>query len=255
MTTTERREPTISGIRPEKDEIAARHQARGTGPNAAAAQRAVQGARPVVVKSSMAPVALLFALIGIALAGYAYWQLMESQKALAAAEERIVQLENRFELSDGEATASLEVLQAKVRENESEVRKLWDTRNVNRKGIADNQEAVAAMSKTVNGIDSKISAAVKGATSEIKSEVSGIESEVKLANELVEAQQGALVSLENKNAELQKRIQALTDQLKQLESAEKTLQGRVQTNEQAIEAIDAFRRTVNQELLRLRSGA
>ena len=241
---TDRREPTISGIRPEKDEIAARQpRGAGPGPNSSAAQRAVQGARPVVVKSTVAPVALLFAIIGIGLAAFVYWQLMEAQKALVAAEERIVLLENRFELSDGEATASLEVLQAKVRENESEVRKLWDTRNVNKDAIAGNKDAVAAMNKSVNSIDGKISTAVKTATADLQ-----------LINELVEAQQGALVSLDNKNVDLQKQIQNLTDQLKQLETVEQDLQNRVRTNEQAIEAIDAFRRTVNQELLRLRGG-
>ena len=104
---TERREPVISGLRPEKDEIA-RHQTR-TAPSAAATQRAIQGARPIIVRSKLAPVAFVVALAGVAMAAIAYLDLVETRRLLAGAEARIAELESKFEVSDDESSASLEV--------------------------------------------------------------------------------------------------------------------------------------------------
>lgn len=265
---TERREPTISAMRPEKDDASRSSGATQTSPQgergrsngggtrkaSAAEQRAKPNrapsrpAQPVVVKSALAPFAFLLALVGVGFAGFAYWQLLETQKLLVSAEERIVSLESKFELTDDELNASSATIQAKLKWADSEIRKLWGVSyDTNRKAIATNKTSLARTEKlakqAAGSVDAKIKSALKDATSELK-----------LLSDLVDAQQVSLSSIETKNAQTVAQGQGLADKLNRLDSLSGELKRRVKTNEQAIEAIDAFRRSVNQQLLQLKSA-
>ncbi|VUD40287.1 hypothetical protein TDB9533_00070 [Thalassocella blandensis] len=243
----ERREPTISA--PNKDEL---HPARASSsatssgprrPSAPAAQSPV--ARPVVAKSKLAPVAFFFALCGMAAAGFAYWQLTLTQQALAKADLRIADLESKFELSGDETTASTETIQAKLKWADSEIRKLWGVaHDTNRKAIAANKEAIEKTEKIAQSASKQVDAKVKQA-------ISSVNAELKLLSDLVEAQQLSLTNIENSQAKFNSQAQTINQKLAELEKLEQ----RVKTNEQAIEAIDAFRRNVNQQILQLKGGA
>ena len=237
----ERREPTISSS-PHKEDL---HNAKAgpRRPTASATQSPV--ARPVVVKSKLAPVAFFFALVGIAAAGFAYWQLMLTQQTLAQADQRIADLESKFELSDDETNASTETMQAKLKWADSEIRKLWGvSHDTNRKAIAANKEAIEKTEKIAKqasqDVDKKVQQAIKN-----------VNAELKLLSDLVEAQQLSLTSIENAQAKFSSQAQTINQKLAELEKLEQ----RVKTNEQAIEAIDAFRRNVNQQILQLKGGA
>lgn len=237
---TERKEPTINSIRPEPDEIARRQRQ-------AAAARGAQArgsAAPVVVRSKLAPVAFLVALLGCGAAGYLYWQNMQFVLALQTADARILELEKQLEMTGDESTASMTAVQAKLKWADSEIRKLWGVaHDRNRKAIAANADDIAALKKGAGSVDGKIKAALQGPVAEIK-----------LINDLLDAQQSAISQVESKSQQQLTQVQDATDKLRQLEKTEAELKRRIAANEEAITAIDAFRRQVNQQLLQMRGA-
>ncbi len=238
----ERREPTISAYSPSKEDIA-KHQNRQGQPRKSSSASS-PAARPVIQKSRLAPVAFVFALAAIAVAGFSYWQLMEAQKLLQSADARIAGLESKFEMSDDESTASVATMQAKIKWADSEIRKLWGVSyDTNRKAIAENKSAITKAAQSATS--------AKGGLKKLTQSLGG---EISLVSEMVDAQQNTVDAIENQNKEITRNSQSLTDKLNILDSNRKELERRIQTNEQAIEAIDAFRRNVNQQILELRGG-
>ncbi len=235
---TERKEPTINAIRPEQDEIRHRQRASKSRPGAQTPPTAPP-ARPVIVKSRMAPLALFVAIVGVGFAGFAYWQLMQTQQMLAASEARIVELESKLEMTGDESTASMAALQAKIKWADSEIRKLWGVSyDRNRKNISKNTEQLAVLSKGAKSVDKKITDALKGPNTEIK-----------LINDLLDSQQTSMSDIERKAQTQLTQVQELGDKMRQLEKMEAEFKRRIKTNEEAIQAIDAFRRNVNKQLL------
>lgn len=247
---SERREPTISTLPMDKDEPQ-RGRAQSAAAQSARATPPPVSARPVVVRSPLGPLALLLALAASAFAGFVYWQLQQTQQALQratttlnAAEARVTDLEKRLMLSDDESTQSMTVLQATIKENSSEIRKLWGvTNDRNRKAIAQLEEKTGALEKSLGGIDAKI-----------KSALSEVVGEVKVVSELVDAQQAIINSTDQAYKTQAQTLTALTKKLEQLDQLSAELRKKVQTNEEAIKAIDAFRLQVNRELIKLKGG-
>lgn len=245
----DRKEPTISTYAISKEEAAAakdqsRAQQRpqqGARPRQGAPTSAARSpaARPVIQQKSspLGVIALLVALIASGAAGYSTWRLLEAEKMLAQADLRIAGLEGKFELSDDEANASSATMQAKLKWADSEIRKLWGVSyDTNRKAIAENKSSIAQ--------------AAKGVEKKIKSANQALAGDLRVVSELVDAQQTSIEQVDKIVSE----NQALVDKLNILDSNRKELERRIQTNEQAIEAIDAFRRNVNQQLLQIRGG-
>ena len=233
----------MSGIRPDQDEIA-RHQrqkSRSTNPTRPTA--AAPQSPPVIVKSSkIAPYAMFFAVLGVAVAGFTFWQLTLAQQALQSADARIASLESKLEMSDDESNASMTAMQAKLKWADSEIRKLWGVSyDTNRKAIAANKASLAEVKEGFSTVDTKI-----------KSAVEGVKTEVQLVNELLEGQQASFGSIEKNSQEQVAKVRELTNKLAKLERVEEELKQRISSNEEAISAIDAFRRNVNQQLLQIR---
>ncbi len=236
----ERHEPTISTLSSSPEELPrnnARQQhasntaAKNTG---ATTMARTPQARQVIVKSSpLVPFTFLLAIAALALAGFSYWQLMQSQKGLVLAEARIAELEGKLDLSDDESSASITAVQAKLKWADSEIRKLWGvSHDKNRKSISSNKDKLTALSKQMKSQEPKLNAAVSGVDS-------------------IKAQIG---SVNQKLSQQQTQVQMLSDRLIQLEETEAALQQRINEHEQAIQAIDSFRRKVNRELLVPKSG-
>ncbi len=242
----ERREPTISAYSPSKEDVARQQAAKAKGgrptspPPQARSSAQSPAARPIVAKSRVAPFAFLLALLASAGAGLAYWQLLETQKQLSDASSRIAELESKFAMSDDESTASVQTLQAKLKWTDSEIRKLWGVSyDTNRKAIATNKEDIIKAARAGN---------------EAKKTAQGLAGELRVVSELVDAQQSSMAAIEQQNQTVSSEYQSLVDKLNILDTNSKQLESRIKTNEQAIEAIDAFRRNVNQQLLQLRGG-
>ncbi len=248
----ERREPTISAYSPSKEDSSRPQgsQAGGKSPRPQQKRSSANSpaARPVVTKSRMAPFAFLVALIAVGASGFSYWQLMNAQKLLASADLRIAALESKFEMSDDETTASAQTMQAKLKWADSEIRKLWGVAyDTNRKAIESNKSSIAKAAQVANSAKSTVDAKVKKLTQSLGGEIS-------LVSELVDAQQNTMTAIETQNQQLTRDNQTLVDKLNILDSNRKELERRIQTNEHAIEAIDAFRRNVNQQLLQIQGG-
>ncbi|WP_226667104.1 hypothetical protein [Microbulbifer aggregans] len=238
----QRREPTLDGSSPSLDPQIAngpiggkRYRTEAPSPSAAAVSEPEPTSRGG--SSFLAIVALLLGLAGLAAAGFLYqqWQLTRAQ--LVDADARIVQLEKRFEMSGEESAASVEVLNAKVKENSAEIRKLWGVSyDTNRKAIsaneakaASNKKEIAALSKKVGGLDASLK------------KVAALESELaKLKESTVSASRDTKDTV----AKLER----------QLSSVRSDLTARVGSNEEAIQSIDTYRRSVNKDLVQLRDA-
>ncbi|WOX05108.1 hypothetical protein [Microbulbifer pacificus] len=187
--------------------------------------------------SFLAVLALLLALAGLGAAGFLYNQWQVTRVQLNDAEARIVQLEKRFEMSGEESAASVEVLNAKVKENASEIRKLWGVSyDTNRKDIAANKEANAAQQKSIAALTSKVSSVESGLK-----KVAALESEMA---KLKESTASASSETKDKVASLER----------QLSSVRADLTARVGANEEAVQSIDSYRRSVNKDLVQLRDA-
>lgn len=247
----ERREPTISSSRPESEDASRRnsnaeptaHSSRQQTqkPSSRARESSHHSVRPVVIKSKSGPFALFLAFLAIGASAFLFWQSQQSQivlqKTLADSEARIAELESKLALTGDEASASVTALQAKLKWADSEIRKLWGVSyDTNRKNITDNATAITTANKQLNAVDGKI-----------KSATQNVETDVKLLNELVDTQQVSLALIEQKIAAANKAAEKMTQD-------NTALKKRIETNEQAIEAIDAFRRSVNQQILQLKGA-
>lgn len=245
--TEDRKEPTLSPLKPDPDDIV-RHRQRTSRPQAGAQNgRGGSGQqRPVVVRSSkLVPFAFLLAVTGLGLAGFAYWQLLESNKVTEAAVARIAELEERLEMSGDESQASMATMQAKLKWADDEIRKLWGvSHDTNRKAIAENKNAIAAANKKVASAESRIN-----------SSANELRGEIRKLNDRLAAQQTVIDGVEQTRVQLQKQNQQVTDSLREMKQAQVAVQERVHKTEQAIDAFDTFRRAVNRDLLELKAQA
>lgn len=274
--TVDRKEPTLSGLGSTREEPAVSPSSSPSSkPTQSTAKSSAQGAsgrgdrhngssspRPAPVSSSrgqakspLVPFALILALTGLGLAGFSYWQLVKVQHQASAAEKRIEELEQRLALSDDESSQSVTALQANLRETRkqldvasNEIRKLWDTRNVNKKGIADNKAQLAAVAKSAKSASSAAASATKLAQSQEKN-WKALSDNISLQGEQLNLLSDATDSQKKQMRELIDQANKVDTQMQQLKT---DLARRVKRNEDAIEAIDAYRRTVNRDILDLK---
>lgn len=262
---SERKEPTVSSVLNAKEELSDR-RAQG------ARQRTTQAstkARPkaskqVVVESQYSPgfawLTFFMTLMAVVVAGYAVWELKTTAQIMKGQSLRIVQLENQLALSDDSANQSLTTVSAKVRElnvkaakAESEIDKLWATRNVNRTAIADADKKISSLQKTQKTV------------TQLATTLDGVEKSVSALNPLKASLASTLQSVGEQELLLQSTrervsmqgdsLKSLSAQVKKNTAASKRVSGidkRVNNTEEAITSFDAFRRTVNRDLLQLK---
>lgn len=196
--------------------------------------------------SGMAVFAFLIAAVGLGVGGFAVWKNQEITKQLTSATTRIAALEKRLTLSDDESTQSVTALQANlvqavkdVSTNESEIRKLWDTRNVNRKAIVANgtkaEKAAAQLQQEIKTLDQTVVS--------VKKEQGGLTGQLK---EMAESSD----SIDRQIAKLRTQVAELDGAASKLSIVDQ-LGSRVRNNEEAIEAIDAYRLNINRQLVEL----
>lgn len=247
----ERQEPTISTLPPEQDEPP-RPGPSDPRPKKRPKPPPVSG-RPVVVRSPLGPLALLLAVGALAFGGYSYWMLMQTQESLASSQQmiatadlRIQELERQLTISDDESTQSLTAIQANVRENASEIRKLWGVSyDRNRNAIAALQTSVKDLTESISSVDQRVTSGAEE-IAKVSDGVTEVTGEVRVLSELLNAQQSAIDSAAGATQQ-----EALIERVNALES---DLVRRVTGNEEAIEAIDAFRVQVNRDLQSLKGG-
>lgn len=241
----ERKEPTLSGIVAERDD---HHE-----PVASGGRSSPSAAEPQVVHESSGPgfvavFALLLAVAGIGGSGYLAYMLTESQKDLVAAENRITDLEARLNLNSSESNETVDEIRDKLEWADSEIRKLWGVSyDTNRKSITANKDALAASKRTLTAVE-KDAAAAKAAAASLKRDMDGQLAALKKQLADATAAMATLTSSADRIESLSLDVERIMQQMPGLRG----LATRVKTNEEAIAAIDAYRRSINRDILQLK---
>jgi len=192
-------------------------------------------------------VLIVVALVVAAVACAWAWQLQRDlQESVAQAgdyAQRIGDLEARLSDTDQGMNQNAEVQAAKIRELDSEVRKLWD--NVWKQA----SERLAKLEKDTASQGKKIDAAAAGlatAQGQVKSASGDIAKLKSVAAELER-----LVASSKAN---QAEVERVADTINRVNLDIAKLNQRVQGNEEWIQSINAFRKQVNASLVELRAA-
>lgn len=190
-------------------------------------------------------VILAVLIAGLAVAGWfiaeQYQRLEAEGQALADAQARLEVLEDRLRVTDEALTETGEATSEQINFWESEIRKLWAVSNDrNKKWIEDNQKAIADLKQSLSSIQST--------SREIQSTLGRHESAFARQQEVIDQITGVEIELQEisrSQRDLVDRVNATQQTVAQLRSG---LAGRVERNEEAVEAIDAYRLQLNSRL-------
>ncbi|WP_225318829.1 hypothetical protein [Cellvibrio sp. KY-GH-1] len=197
--------------------------------------------------SSLPAIALVVALVAVAGAGFLGWQLFQAQAMLKQADERIKGLEQQLSLTSEESSASVVTLQSNLKKLDGEVRRIAGVTEENRKGLAANSEKITAVGRDTANAQKAATDAKTGLAS-LKQEVAANKTAAEAAAAKIDgmttsvSQQGQ--SVQNMKEELDKMALEMT--------ALDSLASRTKNNEDAISAIDDFRRSTNREILQIK---
>lgn len=242
----------IPSITLEQDDIASRHvDSRSSGSSAVTENSSIEGLKSGMSKAML--IALLLALLSFILIFiYLYKQQQVNHILLGTADVRIAQLESKLDVTDLSLTQSDAALAAKIqsmdtliKDNQSEVRKLWGVAyDTNKKAIALNTQGRKQQAKTLAATEKRLQSVVKQAKTNEKT-LNGVQSVVNSNTSLVKetAQRMAI---------LQESLLVLEEQQDALKAAQAQFDRRIALTEDAIKSIDVHRRNVNDELRQIK---
>lgn len=250
----ERREPTLStGAVSEPAEplsrrsAAARDQDDDFAPARPARKTAAPAYSPEPSGSSLPAIALVIALVAVGGAGFLGWQLFQTQAVLKQADLRIQGLEQQLSLTSEESSASVVTLQSNLKKMDTEVRRIAGLVDANRKAIAANTEKTTALGRdTANAQKAAVDARTLAHAT--KQELTG----TKAAADTAVAKAGDVAASVSQQA---KGLQDLKEELNKISlemTALDSLAARVRNHDEAIAAIDDYRRSTNRELLQIK---
>lgn len=197
--------------------------------------------------SSLPAIALVIALMAVAGAAFLGWQLFETQTQLKQADQRIKGLEQQLSLTSEESSASVVTLQSNLKKMDTELRRVAGLAEENRKGLASNTEKIAAVGRdTAN--------AQKAAT-DVKTGLASLKQEITANKAVADAASAKIDSMTTSVSQQAQSVQNMREELAKMSlelTALDSLASRTKSNEEAISAIDDFRRSTNRELLQIR---
>jgi chromosome segregation ATPase len=170
-------------------------------------------------------------------------QLREADAAIADYASRIADLEDRLSDTDEGMSQNAAVQAAKIKELDSEVRKLWD--NVWKKS----KERLAKLEADSKSQGGKIAANEKAVAS-LQGKVKDAEADLAKLNN-VAGDLGRLMSSAKSN---QTEVERVADTLNRINLDLAKMNRRISGNEEAVRATDAFRRQVNASIAELESA-
>ena len=185
---------------------------------------------------------LIVLILALLLSGYFIFQqnqeLTQNQKALVDAGDRLGQLEQRLRMTDETMSEAGADTSKQIDLWEDEIRKLWDVSNKrNKKWIEDNRSAV----KTQTGALSTMEASIRTLKSDVSQHAGAFEKQQDIVD--------TLTAMEIRVTQMLERQRDIADKANlanQVASRLKVgLETRVDENEQAIDAIDAYRLQIN----------
>lgn len=241
----------IPSLKPASDEVASyrRKQGQYSANSTSDSRRTAKPRQSVVAdsahSSSLKPgVVVLMALL-VLVSGWGVYEIVNLKQQLLStqsqAEDKLQELEGWQSSTNEQMASSGDEVKDKLKFLDGEMRKLWFVANDRNKKAITGIEVSAA--KQLKQIEQALAALEKN-TGALNQNTKKIESANKKLDGLTGTAAGpALTTLE------------LTEQLRELQTSlaglQSNLTGRVNTNEQAIEAIDAFRRQANQTMSQL----
>ena len=233
----ERKEPTLSGgaSNNERDDAPSRR--------ASAAYDEPRASRSSA-SSPLPAIALVVALVGVVGAGFLGFQLMQAQAVILKDSARIAQLESQLNVTSTESTQSVGALQINLQKVDGDVKKLQD---VVRKLNADHNERLASLGKSLDGAKSEINN-LKGETSSLKQDSLAHRASLEEAMPRVDALEKNIAEQRKKVTDVAASVNAMLSQVKSAEG----LAARINKTEEAIDAIDDNRRTINKDLLQIK---
>lgn len=241
-------------------------------------------------KTSLVGVYILLILILAAAAGAGYWlwqQNMQLRNELSNAKGQIENLDHQFLAADVSANKQGETVEQTLKNHDSEIRKLWGVAyDTNRKTLAAHTDAIEAMQKKLSIMNDAVSTqtqrvaiqsdafneleanynkligsvaaldkALKPVTNEwpsVSTKLTALEKETASQKGKDEAQALSLDQALQDIDALQKKLAALADKPNGASSEELAEMKRtLATQQDAINAIDAFRSQMNGQVLRL----
>lgn len=250
----ERREPTLSpGAPSESAQPSARRQQShfDQDDDAPRSSRKTPSQTPVYTQaapgSSLPAIALIIALVAVGGAGFLGWQLVETQAILKQADIRIQGLEQQLNMTSEESSASVVTLQSNLKKLDGEVRRIAGLVETNRKAIAANTEKTTAVGRDLANTQ-KTAADAKTAAASLKQELTATKTLTEGAAAKVDGMTASVSQQAKGVTELKERLDKMSLEMTALDS----LAARLRNHDEAISAIDEYRRSTNRELLQIK---
>jgi predicted nucleic acid-binding Zn-ribbon protein len=237
----------VPKMTPAHDEVAsfARNQAKGSLASSLGAVPEVRSgqATPVVMKTVLSLVVLVL-LLTAGLSGFLYQQLQAADKSLQQYELRISELERQLMVTDESMSESGVAMKVKIREMDSEIRKLWD--NVwkkQKKRLSEHEALLEQYGKSISLSDTFISSA-RQQMSKSESVVAGLSGELKKTQKF----HSQVAENQLMLGQLEKAMEFTADKSNRAGNDIIKLDRRIKETEDWIESINGFRRQVNRDL-------
>jgi chromosome segregation ATPase len=251
----ERREPTLSpGALSESAQPTGRRQQSHFDQGDDAPGRSTRKTPPqtpaytqAAPASSLPAIALVIALVAVGGAGFLGWQLFEAQAVLKQADVRIQGLEQQLNMTSEESSASVVTLQSNVKKLDGEVRRIAGLVETNRKAIATNTEKTTAVGRDLANVQ-KTAADAKTAAAALKQELTANKTVVDGAAAKIDGMAASVTQQSKSVRELNERLDKMSLEMTALDS----LAARLRNHDEAISAIDEYRRSTNRELLQIK---
>lgn len=166
--------------------------------------------------------------------------LVAVNSTLADLDDRLVRIEDRLQMTDRALSETESETQDQLAYWESEIRKLWDVSNKRNRGwIEDNQEALAALQKSM---------ASQGETlQELEQQAQALQEGLATQSEMATR----LQRIDQRTSDLVKEQRGLADRVNTLTSEQRALGRRTESLEEAAAAVDSFRRDMVGRVARL----
>lgn len=216
---------------------------RGAGTRTAAQKAPAPASGSGLLARLVMTVALVVAAVACAWAWQLQGEMRQASAAMADYAQRIGDLEDRLSDTDEGMSQNAEVQAAKIRELDTEVRKLWD--NVWKQA----SERLAKLEKDGTSQGKKIDTTAAGlatAQGQIKSASADIAKLKSIADEL----ERIIASGKTNQAE----VERVADSINRVNLELAKLNKRVQGNEEWIQSINTFRKQVNASLVELKAA-
>lgn len=216
-------------LKPSKDDIALRQRQLNTKRKASVSTEvSSSGSNGFII------IAFLIALVAVGIAGFAFWKLMIMEDKLVQADDFLSKLNSttanlQESVSETGAKASLSTgaLKSLVKENNSEIRKLWYVSNErNKKNIATNKKQNAALKKEIAALTQTVS----------KLEIALSDAQGALSQKL-EGQQKAFNRIQKQVNSLQKNLEALPE-----------IELRIGQNEELLQNLESQLKSLNKQI-------